>query len=233
MQHPLQPVVLPNEGRGQPAALYFIFGIGTTQGDRMAFTLPELPYPRDALEPHMSRETLDFHYGKHHKSYVDKANKLVSGTEFEHMPIEEIIRKASGVTFNNVAQVWNHTFFWHCLSPKPSQPGRPLMEALTKSFGDLDAFKKEFTETAAGLFGSGWTWLAMKEDGSLAVVAKQDAGNPLTAGDLPLLACDVWEHAYYIDYRNSRKRYLQHYWALVNWTFVEQNLVGSTSPHYS
>src|SRR5579884_560603 len=181
----------------------------------MAFTLPELPYARDALEPHMSRETLDYHYGKHHKAYVDNANKLVAGTEFENLPIEDVIRKSSGKIFNNVAQIWNHTFFWHSLTPKQHAPGKKLADALVKQL---------FTETAVGTFGSGWTWLVKKADGTLAVTSTSNAGNPLTAGDTPLLTCDVWEHAYYIDYRNARPTYLEHFWSLVNWDFAEKNL---------
>ncbi|MDI3259574.1 MAG: Fe-Mn family superoxide dismutase [Sinobacteraceae bacterium] len=190
----------------------------------MAFTLPELPYARDALEPHMSRETLDYHYGKHHKAYVDNANKLVAGTEFENLPIEDVIRKSSGKIFNNVAQIWNHTFFWHSLTPKQHAPGKKLADALVKQFGGLEDFKKLFTETAIGTFGSGWAWLVKKADGTLAVTSTSNAGNPLTAGETPLLTCDVWEHAYYIDYRNARPTYLEHFWSLVNWDFAEKNL---------
>jgi Fe-Mn family superoxide dismutase len=190
----------------------------------MTFSLPELPYAKEALEPHMSRETLEYHYGKHHKTYVDTANKLVAGTEFEKMSLEEVIAKSSGKIFNNCAQIWNHSFFWQCLSPKSAAPGKKLADALVKSFGGLDDFKKKFTETALGTFGSGWTWLVKNSDGSLGIVSTQGAGNPLTDHKKPLLTCDVWEHAYYIDYRNARPTYLEHYWALVNWEFVEGNL---------
>jgi Fe-Mn family superoxide dismutase len=190
----------------------------------MSLTLPELSYPRDALEPHMSRETLDYHYGKHHKAYVDQANKLIAGTEFENMGLDDIVKKSSGKIFNSAAQAWNHGFSWNCLVPSHPAPGKKIIDALVKQFGGIDDFKKQFTETAIGTFGSGWTWLVKNADGSLAVVATADAGNPLTAGQKPLLTCDVWEHAYYIDYRNARATYLEHFWALVNWQFVEKNL---------
>ena len=190
----------------------------------MALSHPELPYPREALEPHMSRETLDYHYGKHHKAYVDTGNKLIAGTEFENMSIEDIVKKSSGKIFNNAAQVWNHTFFWHCLTPNAGAPGKKLTDALVKAFGGVDDFKKQFTEVAAGTFGSGWAWLVQNSDGSLEIVSTIGAGNPMTDGKKPLLTCDVWEHAYYIDYRNARPTYLEHFWALVNWDFVEANL---------
>ncbi|MDP3295011.1 MAG: Fe-Mn family superoxide dismutase [Nevskia sp.] len=190
----------------------------------MTFALPELPYAREALEPHMSRETFEYHYGKHHKAYVDMANKLIVGTEFENASIEDVIKKSSGKLFNNVAQIWNHTFFWHCLTPTQAAPGKKLTDALVKTFGGIEDFKKQFTEAAIGTFGSGWAWLVKKSDGTLAIVSTTGAGNPMTAGDLPLLTCDVWEHAYYIDYRNARPSYLEHFWSLVNWEFVEKNL---------
>lgn len=190
----------------------------------MAYTLPELPYPKDALAPHMSAETFDYHYSKHHKAYVDNANKLVAGTEFENMAIEDVIKKSSGKIFNNVAQIWNHTFFWHCLTPKQAAPGKKLHDALVKAFGGVDDFKKAFTEAAINTFGSGWAWLVQNADGSLAIVSTQGAGNPMTAGQKPLLTADVWEHAYYIDYRNARPSYLEHFWALANWEFAEKNM---------
>ncbi|NGY03501.1 superoxide dismutase [Solimonas terrae] len=190
----------------------------------MALTLPELPYARDALTPHMSAETLDYHYGKHHKAYVDNGNKLIAGTEFESMPIEDIIRKSSGKIFNNAAQVWNHTFFWNCLTPKQGAPGKKLTDALVKQFGGIDDFKKQFTETAVGTFGSGWAWLVQNADGTLAITSTANADNPLTKNQKPLLTCDVWEHAYYVDYRNARPTFLEHFWSLVNWDFVEKNL---------
>ncbi len=190
----------------------------------MSLTLPELPYAMDALEPHMSRETLEYHYGKHHKTYVDKANGLLPGTEFEHMPIEDIIRKASGPIFNNVAQIWNHSFFWNCLTPNGGEPSAALAAELSKAFGSVDDFKQKFTDTAINTFGSGWAWLVKKADGTLDVVSTSNAGNPLTDGHTPLLTCDVWEHAYYIDYRNARPKFLEAFWALCNWSFVERNL---------
>ncbi|WP_043767256.1 superoxide dismutase [Algiphilus aromaticivorans] len=190
----------------------------------MALTLPDLPYARDALEPHMSAETLDYHHGKHHKTYVDTANNLISGTEYEQMPLEEIITKSSGKLFNQTAQIWNHSFFWQCLTPNQTQPGKKLTDALVKEFGGVEDFKKKFAETAIGTFGSGWAWLVKKPDGSLAITSTSNAGTPLTDGDRPLLTCDVWEHAYYIDYRNARPKYLEAFWSIVNWEFVEQNL---------
>jgi len=190
----------------------------------MAFTLPELPYAREALEPHMSRETLEYHYGKHHKTYVDVANKLIVGTEFENVSLEDAVKKSSGKLFNNVAQIWNHSFFWNSLTPKQAAPGKKLADALVKQFGGIDDFKKLFTETAIGTFGSGWAWLVQKPDGSLAVTSTSNAATPLTTADKALLTCDVWEHAYYVDYRNARATYLDHYWSLANWAFAEKNL---------
>jgi Fe-Mn family superoxide dismutase len=173
--------------------------------DSMPLTLPELPYARDALAPHMSQETLDFHYGKHHKAYVDNGNKLIAGTEFESMSLDDIVKKSSGKIFNNAAQVWNHNFFWNSLTPKQTPPGKKLTDALTKAFGSVDDFKKQFTETAIGTFGSGWAWLVKNADGSLAITSTSNAGTPLTSGQTALLTCDVWEHAYYVDYRKDRK----------------------------
>ena len=190
----------------------------------MALTLPELPYPRDALAPHMSAETLDFHYGKHHKKYLDTANEIIPGTEYESMALEDIIMKSSGKLFNQVAQVWNHTFFWNCLTPNSGEPGKALADALIKNFGGIEDFKKKFSDVAAGTFGSGWAWLVKNSDGSLEIMSTANAGTPMTEGKTALLTCDVWEHAYYIDYRNARPTYLEHFWALVNWDFVEQNL---------
>ncbi|WP_348674756.1 superoxide dismutase [uncultured Abyssibacter sp.] len=191
----------------------------------MAFTLPELPYARDALEPHMSKETLDFHYGKHHKTYVDKANGMIDDTEFANASLEEIIKNAGpGGLFNNCAQIWNHTFFWNGLTPGGSSPSTELAGAIDKAFGSMDGFKEKFNTSAAGNFGSGWTWLVKTADGSLDVVNTGNAANPLTDGQTPLLTADVWEHAYYIDYRNSRPKYLENFWQIVNWDFVEKNL---------
>ena len=191
----------------------------------MAFTLPELPYSKDELEPHISSETLEYHYGKHHQAYVDKLNGLVKGSEFEGQDLETIIKNANGGVFNNAAQVWNHTFYWHCLAPNGGgEPTGDLKSALEKAFGSVEEFKKKFTETAIATFGSGWAWLVKKSDGSLDIVSTSNAGNPMTEGLTPLLTCDVWEHAYYIDYRNARPKYIEHFWNLINWDFVAKNL---------
>jgi Fe-Mn family superoxide dismutase len=188
------------------------------------FELPPLPYALEALAPHISKETLEYHYGKHHKAYVDKLNELIPGTEFADMPLEEIIKKASGPIFNNAGQVWNHTFYWHSLSPKSTrEPGGKLADAIKKKFGSFDEFKKQFTQTAVGTFGSGWGWLVKNTEGEIEIVSTSNAGTPMTQGKTALLTCDVWEHAYYIDYRNARPKYLENYWEIVNWDFVEQN----------
>ncbi len=190
----------------------------------MAFQLPDLPYSKEALAPHMSAETLEFHYGKHHKTYVDKLNTLVQGTPFAEASFEEIIKKSDGGIFNNAAQVWNHTFFWNCLSPQGGgAPQGEVKEAIDKSFGSFDAFKEQFTQAALNLFGSGWAWLVKNSDGSLSIEALSNAGNPLTKGQTPLLTCDVWEHAYYIDYRNARPKFLEGFWSLANWEYVAKN----------
>lgn len=191
----------------------------------MAFELPSLPYPKNALAPHMSEETLEYHYGKHHQTYVTKLNGLLPGTEFEGKTLEEIVKTSSGGVFNNAAQVWNHTFFWNCLSPNGGgEPTGAVADAISAAFGSFEKFKEEFNTSAANNFGSGWTWLVKKSDGSVAIVNTSNAGTPLTdAGVTPLLTVDVWEHAYYIDYRNSRPNYLEGFWSLVNWDFVEQN----------
>lgn len=190
----------------------------------MAFELPPLPYAMDALAPKMSKETLEFHYGKHHKTYVDNLNKLVPGTEFEGQTLEAIIMKSSGGVFNNAAQVWNHTFFWNCLSPKGGGAATgPIAEAIQKDFGSFEAFKEKFTDTSIKQFGSGWGWLVKNSSGKLEITSTSNAGNPLTEGKTPLLTCDVWEHAYYIDYRNKRPDFLNAFWSLVNWDFVNSN----------
>jgi len=190
----------------------------------MAFTLPPLPYEMNALEPHISKETLEYHYGKHHQTYVTNLNNLIAGTEFETASLEDIVRKSSGGLFNNAAQVWNHTFYWNCLSPNGGgQPEGALADAINAKWGSFDAFKEEFNKQAAGNFGSGWTWLVKKGDGSVDIVNTSNAATPLTTSDVPLLTCDVWEHAYYIDYRNARPKYLESFWSLVNWQFAAQN----------
>lgn len=190
----------------------------------MKHELPALPYEMDALAPHISRETLEYHYGKHHQSYVTNLNNLIPGTEFEDLSLEDIMTRASGGIFNNAAQIWNHTFYWHCLSPNGGgEPTGDLAEAITNAFGSFDAFKEEFSKTAITTFGSGWAWLVKKADGTLAIVSTSNAGTPMTEGHTALLTCDVWEHAYYIDYRNARPSYVEHFWNLVNWEFVADN----------
>ncbi|CAQ84020.1 MULTISPECIES: superoxide dismutase [Fe] [Photorhabdus] len=191
----------------------------------MSFELPTLPYAKDALEPHISAETLEYHYGKHHNAYVVNLNNLIKDTEFAEKSLEEIIRTSEGGIFNNAAQVWNHTFYWHCLSPNGGgEPTGKIAEAISKSFGSFTEFKQQFTDAAVKNFGSGWTWLVKKTDGSLAIVNTSNAAPPLASSDKPILTVDVWEHAYYIDYRNARPKYLESFWALVNWKFVEENL---------
>jgi len=191
----------------------------------MAIELPPLPYDRAALEPHISAETLDYHHGKHHKAYVDNLNKMIEGTEFADMPLVDIIRKSQGAMFNNAAQVWNHTFFWNCMSPNGGgEPTGPLAEAISKAFGDFATFKAQFSETAIKTFGSGWAWLVQRPDGALALVSTSNANTPLTGEDTPLLTCDVWEHAYYIDYRNARPKFVEAFWNTVNWEFVASNM---------
>ena len=190
----------------------------------MEHKLPELPYAKDALAPTISAETLEYHYGKHHNTYVVNLNKLIPGTEFENLSLEEIVKKSSGGIFNNAAQVWNHTFYWHCLSPKGGgEPSGALADAINKSFGSFASFKEKFSATAIGTFGSGWGWLVKNNDGSLALESTSNAGTPLKDGKQALLTCDVWEHAYYIDYRNARPNYVEEFWKLVNWDFVSQN----------
>ena len=190
----------------------------------MAYELPALPYAKDALVPHISEETLEFHYGKHHQTYVTNLNNLVPGTEFEGLTLEEIVVKSSGGIFNNAAQIWNHTFYWNSLSPNGGgEPVGDLANAINRTFGSFDAFKEAFTKCAVTTFGSGWAWLVKNKDGSLALVSTSNAGCPLTEGQTPLLTCDVWEHAYYIDYRNARPAYLEAFWALVNWDFASAN----------
>ena len=193
----------------------------------MAHTLPELPYAMDALEPHISRETLDFHYGKHHNTFVVNLNGMIEGTEVADASLEDIVRGASGPMFNNAAQIWNHTFYWHCLSPNGGgAPVGDLASAIDAAFGSFDAFRSEFSQKAVTLFGSGWAWLVKRPDGSLAISQTGNADTPLTGDDTPLMTCDVWEHAYYIDYRNARPKYVEAFWNLVNWDFVTANFAG-------
>ena len=190
----------------------------------MEHKLPALPYAMDALAPHISKETLEFHYGKHHQTYVTNLNNLIKGTEFENLGLEDIIRKSSGGVFNNAAQVWNHTIYWNGMAPKAGgEPNGPLADQINKKWGSFAAFKEAFNKSATGNFGSGWTWLVKKSDGSLDIVNTSNAGTPLTTSDKPVLTCDVWEHAYYIDYRNKRPDYLGSWWSLVNWDFAAKN----------
>ncbi|HEY9513771.1 MAG TPA: Fe-Mn family superoxide dismutase, partial [Rhodanobacter sp.] len=179
----------------------------------MAIKLPPLPYEKNALEPHISAETLEFHYGKHHQGYVTNLNKMIEGTEFADAALEDIIRKSSGGMFNNAAQTWNHTFYWNSMKPNGGgAPSGKLADAITKSFGSVEKFKEQFSKSATGNFGSGWTWLVQRPDGSLGIVNTSNAATPITGSDKPLFTTDVWEHAYYIDYRNARAKYLDAFW---------------------
>ena len=190
----------------------------------MEHTLPPLPYAIDALAPHISKDTLEFHYGKHHQTYVTNLNNLIKGTEFDAMSLEDIVRKSTGGMFNNAAQIWNHTFYWNSLSPKGGgQPAGALAAAINAKWGSFDAFKDAFTKSAVGNFGSSWTWLVKKADGSLDIVNTSNAATPVTGTDKPLLTCDLWEHAYYIDYRNRRPDYMAAFWSLINWDFAASN----------
>ena len=187
----------------------------------MAIELPALPWAREALAPHISAETIDYHYGKHHQAYVTNLNNMIKGTEFENMDLVAIVKKAQGGMFNNAAQIWNHTFYWNSLSPKGGgEPSGKLADAIKKAFGGFAQFKEEFTKTCVGTFGSGWGWLVQRADGSLGLVSTSNAATPITGADRPLLTCDVWEHAYYIDYRNARPKYVEAFWNLANWEFA-------------
>jgi Fe-Mn family superoxide dismutase len=193
----------------------------------MEHKLPDLPYAKNALDPYISAETIEYHYGKHHQAYVTNLNKLIVGTEFENITLEEIIKKSSGGIFNNAAQVWNHTFYWNGL--KPNGGGAPtgaLSDAINTKWGSFDEFKKAFAQCAITTFGSGWAWLVKREDGTLDLVSTSNAATPLTSNAIPLLTCDVWEHAYYIDYRNARAGYIEKYWNIVNWDFVATNFAA-------
>lgn len=190
----------------------------------MEHKLPALPYAMDALQPHISKETLEYHYGKHHQTYVTNLNNMIKGTEHENASLEDIIRKSSGGIFNNAAQVWNHTFYWHCLKPNGGgEPSGKLGDAIKAKFGSFDEFKKQFTQTCVGTFGSGWGWLVKNADGSVELMSTSNAQTPMTSGKVALLTCDVWEHAYYIDYRNKRPDYVAAFWNLVNWDFAAKN----------
>ncbi|MDY0216331.1 MAG: Fe-Mn family superoxide dismutase [Bacteroidales bacterium] len=190
----------------------------------MAFTLPELPYEKNALEPIISAKTIDFHYGKHHQAYVTNLNNLIVGTEFENEKcLDTIVKKSSGGIFNNAAQVWNHTFYWNQFNLKGlKEPKGELLNLINLQFGSFEAFKEQFSKASATLFGSGWAWLVKKADGSIAISQESNAGNPLTKGDTPLLTCDVWEHAYYLDYQNKRPDYVSKFWELVDWSVIAE-----------
>jgi len=190
----------------------------------MEHKLPALPYAKEALQPHISAETLEYHHGKHHQTYVTNLNNMIKGTEYENMSLEEIIQKSTGGVFNNSAQVWNHTFFWNCMTPNGGgAPTGKAADAINAKWGSFDKFKEEFNKSALCNFGSCWTWLVHNTDGSVDIVNTSNAGTPLTTSDKPLLTADVWEHAYYIDYRNARAKFLDAFWNVVNWDFVNQN----------
>jgi superoxide dismutase, Fe-Mn family len=191
----------------------------------MAIELPPLPWARESLAPHISAETIDYHYGKHHQAYVTNLNNQIKGTEFENQDLVSIIKKAQGGVFNNAAQVWNHTFYWNSLSPKGGgEPSGKLADGIKKAFGGFSQFKEEFTKTAVGTFGSGWAWLVQRPDGNLGLVSTSNAATPITGTDVPLLTCDVWEHAYYIDYRNARPKYIEAFWNLANYEFAASQM---------
>ena len=192
----------------------------------MSIELPKLPWDMDALSPHISKETIEFHYGKHHKAYVDKLNAAIGGGKYENMSLDDMVRESRGEpkVFNNAAQTWNHTFYWHCMSPNGGgEPSGAMADAINKSFGSFEKFKEDFSDKSATLFGSGWAWV-VKEGDKLSIVQTKDADNPMTQGKKPVLTCDVWEHAYYIDYRNARPKYIDAFWNVINWEFMEKNL---------
>jgi Fe-Mn family superoxide dismutase len=190
----------------------------------MTHTLMNLPFDETALEPYISKETLQYHHGKHHAAYINNLNRLIEGTPYKDMELEAIITTATGGIFNNAAQVYNHDFYFKGMSRKITSPSKDLLSLFDLDFGSFEAFKEIFLETAAGLFGSGWVWLSIDDSGSLVLESFSNAGNPLLSGNIPLMTCDVWEHAYYIDYRNARADYLEKWWGLINWDFVSQNL---------
>jgi len=191
----------------------------------MAFSLPALPYDRHALEPHISAETLDLHYGKHNQTYVDKLNGLIEGTEFEGKSLIDIVKTSSGAVFNNAGQMLNHDIYWQCMSPNGGgEPSGALADKINDTFGDFQSFKQKFTDAAVNVFGSGWAWLVQTPDGKLEIKTTSNAGNPVTEGDTPLLGCDMWEHSYYVDYRNARPKYMEAFWAVVNWDYAAAQL---------
>jgi Fe-Mn family superoxide dismutase len=192
----------------------------------MTFELPRLLYAQNALEPHISARTLEFHYGKHHQTYVNNLNNLIKGTEFENASLEEIIKNATAGVFNNAAQIWNHTFYWESFAPKAGgEPAGALADAINKSFGSFVKFKEKFSAASVTLFGSGWAWLVKKDDGTLDILQESNAGNPMTKGLIPLLTCDVWEHAYYLDYQNRRPDYVTAFWNLIDWNKIEKRFL--------
>lgn len=195
----------------------------------MAIEFPKLPFEFDSLEPAISRKTLEFHYGKHHKGYVDKLNKLIKDTPFDNHSLEEIMQASYNnktKIYNNAAQAWNHDFMWKCLAKKGTAPSANLEKIIAKKFGSVDEFKYEFVAASKDLFGSGWTWLVKNNIGDVQIRALSNAENPMQLGEIPLLTCDIWEHAYYLDYQNERPKYLESYWSIINWEFVEQNLAA-------
>ncbi len=198
----------------------------------MTHTLMNLPFDENALEPYISKETLEYHHGKHHAGYINNLNRLIEGTKYENLKLGEIIVSADGGIFNNAAQVYNHNFYFNGMSSNTSAPSEKLVKSLDLNFGSVEEFKKIFLETSAGLFGSGWVWLSIDGSGSLVLESFSNAGNPLLSGHTPLLTCDVWEHAYYIDYRNARADYLEKWWELINWDFVSQNLEAYTESRH-
>lgn len=193
----------------------------------MSFELPKLPFAKDALSPYLSEETIDYHYGKHHQAYVTNLNKLIVGTDFEQKPLIDIVKTATGGIFNNAAQHMNHSFYWNCLLPNATtQLSKNLLTAINNVYGSFDKFKEAFTNSATTLFGSGWTWLVQDKMGVVSIVNTGNAGNPILEDKIPLLTCDVWEHAYYIDYRNARAKYLEAFWNIINWEFVNKNFLN-------
>jgi Fe-Mn family superoxide dismutase len=196
----------------------------------MIIALPQLPYSTNALEPVISQKTLELHYGKHHRNYVEKTNQLIANSDYEGKSLEEIVLTSvtsNRTLYNNAAQAWNHAFYWKCLTPSRPEPSQALVDALNKNFGSIGDFQTAFTKLAASLFGSGWAWLVRDSNGALKLRATSNAGNPMTKGEIPLFTCDVWEHAYYLDYQNERSRYLNNYWKIANWTFVASNLADA------
>lgn len=200
----------------------------------MPFLLPALPYPKDSLLPHISPETLELHHHKHHGAYVDKLNRLVAGTPFEGMPLDQVIQKSSGAIFNNAAQAWNHEFYWNCMAAHAGiEPEGALLDAIRRDFGTFDSFRERFTEACVGHFASGWGWLVCDTTGRLTVLCTHDALNPILEGFTPLLVCDLWEHAYYADYRNRRQDYVANFWSVIDWSFVERNFLASREGIYA